>query len=435
MVWRGDDSGKRVARSLLTLYDQVEAAYPQDRDRSSDGTIGDSSHQATHSEHNPDENGVVRALDVTNDPAHGLVSRALAQALLDSRDPRLWYVISNNQIAASNVEPKWQWRPYNGPNPHTAHMHISVVADPALYDDTRPWMISGVAQPYADGWESGRGSWYSQNPPNWIDTGDEPNSNALGVDDSQQGIAFYDRSTLGKWFDVKAPNGHVLTLQQTDIGPHPRTGRTIDIAAVAAERFGYSPNTFPTDGIFSWRPASKPADQPVEGQDPVEAHIEDMLTEIDDIVADLRKRADTLEVLSKALQEKQMADTKPQPQVDWSVILDPIVKAVMPELMKLLPQLLPKLLPLLLPILLNVLTGRTAVVAAQTSAPASSMPQGSLTGILGLGLTLLSTILQSRGILTPDLADPAAIFGLGMAGTGGVQVVADMRKSKQGDTK
>lgn len=104
----------------------------------------------------------------------------------------------------------------------------------------------------------GKGSWYSQynGKYTWIDTGDKPNSNALGVPDDQQGCAFYNQSTLGKWFYVTAPNGRTLHLQQTDIGPHPDTGRKIDIAAVAAERYGYSPKNFPTDEIFSWIPSS-----------------------------------------------------------------------------------------------------------------------------------------------------------------------------------
>jgi len=102
-----------------------------------------------------------------------------------------------------------------------------------------------------------KGSWYSQyrGRYNWVDTGDEPNSNALGVPDDQQGIALPARSTLGQWFEVTAPNGVTLRLQQTDIGPAAWTGRKIDIAAVAAEHFGYSPANFPTDGIFKWSPA------------------------------------------------------------------------------------------------------------------------------------------------------------------------------------
>jgi hypothetical protein len=115
--------------------------------------------------------------------------------------------------------------------------------------------LKGAPTIPADHLESGKGSWYSQYRGKyiWIDKGDKPNSNALGVPDDQQGVAFYSRQSLADWFFVTAPNGVTLRLQQTDIGPHPRTGRKIDIAAVAAERFGYTPKNFPTDGIFHWR--------------------------------------------------------------------------------------------------------------------------------------------------------------------------------------
>lgn len=108
--------------------------------------------------------------------------------------------------------------------------------------------------------EGGHGSWYSQFDGiyEWRDTGDEPGSSALGVPDDCQGVSFYDHSTLGKWFEVHAPNGQSLILQQTDIGPAPWTGRKIDIASVSAERFGYSPNSFPTNGQFHWRPSPPP---------------------------------------------------------------------------------------------------------------------------------------------------------------------------------
>jgi hypothetical protein len=48
-------------------------------------------------------------------------------------------------------------------------------------------------------------------------------------------------------------------MPQTDIGPHPRTGRKIDISSHMAEAFGYSPRNFPTDGTFTWVPAAAPA--------------------------------------------------------------------------------------------------------------------------------------------------------------------------------
>lgn len=109
--------------------------------------------------------------------------------------------------------------------------------------------------------DSGKGSWYSQykGKYTWIDKQDKPNSDKLGVPDWAQGISFYNQSTLGDWFEVRYPNGFISIEQQTDIGPNPRTGRSIDISAVAAERAGYSPNNFPTDSIFSWRPIPTPA--------------------------------------------------------------------------------------------------------------------------------------------------------------------------------
>ena len=51
----------RLARSLDTLRAQVNKAHPK-RDKASDGTIGDSRHAATVSEHNPHPAAVVRAL-------------------------------------------------------------------------------------------------------------------------------------------------------------------------------------------------------------------------------------------------------------------------------------------------------------------------------------------------------------------------------------
>jgi hypothetical protein len=100
----------------------------------------------------------------------------------------------------------------------------------------------------------GKGSWYSQHKGkhHWKDAEDAPNSSASGIPDHKQGIALPHRKTLKKWFHVTAPNGVTLRLQHTDLGPAKWTGRGIDIAAVAAERFGYTPKNFPTDKIFEW---------------------------------------------------------------------------------------------------------------------------------------------------------------------------------------
>lgn len=132
------------AKSLVTLLDQINHLWPN-RSKLSDGELGDARHQAETSDHNPNSHGVVTALDVTNDPANGLVSRHLAETLLASRDNRIKYVISNRQICAGKDGPSpWKWRPYHGANPHEHHCHISVSVNPTEYDDPRQWNLSGV---------------------------------------------------------------------------------------------------------------------------------------------------------------------------------------------------------------------------------------------------------------------------------------------------
>ena len=145
----------RVANSLLKLRDQVNALVPK-RKKDWDGTIGDEAHQTRDSDHNPwvkdGATGVVTGMDITHDPADGFNSYTFAQKLLDSRDPRIKYVISNGRIGAGADGPSpWVWRPYHGANKHDHHVHISVKADKAHYDDNRVWsavaLYSGMPAP------------------------------------------------------------------------------------------------------------------------------------------------------------------------------------------------------------------------------------------------------------------------------------------------
>lgn len=138
-------SAWRVAKSLITLRDQINAKWP-DRRKDSDGTIGDPSHQSRTSDHNAwikdGPYGVVSAMDITHDPQSGCDSYALAEQLLASRDARIKYIISNRKIAAGSDGPQpWVWREYAGANPHDHHVHISVKPDKAHYDNEAPWMI------------------------------------------------------------------------------------------------------------------------------------------------------------------------------------------------------------------------------------------------------------------------------------------------------
>lgn len=150
----------RVARSLDKLLAQVNGLAPN-RDKSSDGSIGDAAHASRKSDHNPwitdSGQGVVTARDITHDPADGVDCNILAETLTASRDPRIKYIIWNRHILNSSAVTKtkaWTWRPYSGSNPHTHHMHLSVLPSKALYDSTSDWNIkvadkpsSNIAQP------------------------------------------------------------------------------------------------------------------------------------------------------------------------------------------------------------------------------------------------------------------------------------------------
>lgn len=124
----------RRAYALQTLLAQVDALYPN-RSKASDGWIGDAAHATRVSDHNPDANGVVRAQDFTHDP-DDLSGEWLANALIKSGDKRIKYIIWNKRI--------WQngsWKAYDGLNPHTKHLHLSVGGD---YDNKAKWNL-GVA--------------------------------------------------------------------------------------------------------------------------------------------------------------------------------------------------------------------------------------------------------------------------------------------------
>lgn len=135
----------RLARSLDVLRARVNELSPN-RSKISDGTIGDAAHSARTSDHNPDAQGRVCGMDLTHDPAHGIDSEVLANALLASRDPRVKYVISNRKIASGAAGPQpWVWRPYPGKNPHNHHVHISVTQAGA--DDKSPWEFELKVKP------------------------------------------------------------------------------------------------------------------------------------------------------------------------------------------------------------------------------------------------------------------------------------------------
>jgi hypothetical protein len=135
----------RLAESLKTLRRQVNEMFP-DRDKASDGSIGDTAHQATKSEHNPDEFNVVRAIDIDADLSDTVKVGVLRDALLAAKDDRLHYLISDGKIYSSypaQAKPAWAPRPYTGKNAHRHHLHISVAPDDwTKYDDASEWELN-----------------------------------------------------------------------------------------------------------------------------------------------------------------------------------------------------------------------------------------------------------------------------------------------------
>lgn len=143
MAWRN-------AKATMKLREQINAKFPN-RSKKSDGTIGDEKHQSRSSDHNPwvvdGKERVVTALDITNDPAHGISSREVAEALIASKDKRIKYVIADGEIASGTGQGKtaWQWRKYSGANGHYHHFHISVKSDEASYDNDADWRLDDLA--------------------------------------------------------------------------------------------------------------------------------------------------------------------------------------------------------------------------------------------------------------------------------------------------
>ena len=128
------------------LFSQVNRRWPK-RGHASDGWIGDASHQAAVSDHNPcwtctgERYGVVRAIDIdasltapdaynyTNDSWD--LANQLRNAMVKG-DDRISYVIAwdptrkQDYIASLNpaYQPLGRWREYTGDS-HINHIHVS----------------------------------------------------------------------------------------------------------------------------------------------------------------------------------------------------------------------------------------------------------------------------------------------------------------------
>jgi hypothetical protein len=116
-----------------TLRNQIDDRWPN-RKKASDGWIGDASHQAGVSDHNPDYSagGVVRAIDIDCDLSGvdkeadvTLANQLIRCARNGDAGGRLKYVIHDGMIASGTYASSyWKWRTYDG-EPHREHIHVS----------------------------------------------------------------------------------------------------------------------------------------------------------------------------------------------------------------------------------------------------------------------------------------------------------------------
>ena len=117
----------KLCKAGQQLRLQVDDSYP-DRDKSSDGWIGNLAHSFNRSDHNPDAKGIVRAIDIDRDLS-GKAKPDLMPYLADQirlaarSDKRISYIIFDGRIASARFG--FRWRKYRGSNPHIKHCHIS----------------------------------------------------------------------------------------------------------------------------------------------------------------------------------------------------------------------------------------------------------------------------------------------------------------------
>lgn len=170
-----------LAPSLRRLRAEIDAIYPN-RDKRSDGWIGDAAHAGRVSDHNPDpETGVVRAIDVDAD---GIAPRWVIGMILG--DPRLQYVIFDRTIWSRTYG--WAPRRYTGPNPHTGHMHVSIRHDRVAESKVSEW----IGDPHAT----------ARPAPRAPDKYEKPVKARPGTRTIRLGSAGTDVAFLQRWLDL-----------------------------------------------------------------------------------------------------------------------------------------------------------------------------------------------------------------------------------------
>jgi len=121
---------KKASPAAVALLRQATAIAPK-RMKASDGLLP----SAAHLKANPtSDHNTGLAVDLTHDPKNGIDCAIVFEKLKE--DERVAYLIFNKKIW-NRTYAKSGNRPYNGSNPHTKHLHISILSDKS--NDTSPW--------------------------------------------------------------------------------------------------------------------------------------------------------------------------------------------------------------------------------------------------------------------------------------------------------
>jgi hypothetical protein len=206
---------------LVSLRNEFNALAPG-RDKASDGSIGDSAHAQSPSDHNPDETGStpyedadnvneVHAIDVDSDLRRSGWNMQKAVEIIvirhrQGRDDRLQNVIYNRRIWSR----QWGWtaRVYTGANAHTQHAHFSARYTTAQESSTRAWGLleaedDDMATITQTDFNARMDAWWSARMnPNAVDN---PQRNALRVAPWQQEVGRTGKSAHNVLFGEMLP--------------------------------------------------------------------------------------------------------------------------------------------------------------------------------------------------------------------------------------
>ncbi len=116
----------KLCAAGVQLRDQLDTWFPDRCTKTPEAWLGDSRHSSRKSDHNPDANGWVRAIDINSrlESSDSLAPYLADQIRIAAKsDSRISYVIYNGRICSKILN--WRWRKYKGINPHKKHIHIS----------------------------------------------------------------------------------------------------------------------------------------------------------------------------------------------------------------------------------------------------------------------------------------------------------------------